>query len=810
MKRKRIYIFCPSNTQYPNPFLTHTDFGALLTGRTSRFLKREQIKSVYSVNNPQNIVATARFTFHKKNLYYSFYVSDRSTRPRMIQFIDATGHILEEHPLIQSSSGPVSLYQNTTGKICGVWRRVPRDYRKQLRDETISVVLLWGGSHQAELALAGRVSMFAALATEMFSTLLEPATASGHLMAGSGGTAIISTRTSSVEKTSSIHMTLVLNGLFPSNDTDVALNVRVETLDQKQVLHEVVRVPKPASDYNVFEFSAPITQPNLKLLTRGKLALIVEARNQTALRIQGAISSRVACEHFQTLLGPPNGESKTKSSGLAWIYLNRDGALVYNIYTDALDANDNTMLTLVDDRVKRRTELEDLTPSLIGNTAVGAINAVGPRLLEALYLDNLAINFATADVDSVIRGRLVTRQVADSRDSTEPILLKRIDASTPAHMIGMAWLSVDNECSLHYEITLNDHFNHQHPYQLYLEEIPIEAPGAPVSRRLLEEFSGHYLEGSFLDFSPYDLVKLETSVVYLEVRTNDTVMLRGKLRSTKIPGQCASYTDNDVPSVGSPMEHNDNNQVVASGGNHETHCFDSRRFHKEGDQWKSELEPCTMCSCQHGVIKCEPMKCPRLMCRADEQQVQGTAECCASCVSTAPTNATSQSANKGCTMADQFHPAGSSWHPYLPPNGFDTCTTCTCNATTLLVEFRREQCPPLNCLAKLAYRPDKKACCKVCPDVSASIWRHRHKLKITYINCVLFPLRRSNTDSLPRRPIAICCRTRRARSAAPSSPPTRLCATAAARSPRRYTRTARSGIRCCRPANRNASRVVAR
>lgn len=82
-----------------------------------------------------------------------------------------------------------------------------------------------------------------------------------------------------------------------------------------------------------------------------------------------------------------------------------------------------------------------------------------------------------------------------------------------------------------------------------------------------------------------------------------------------------------------------------------------------------------------------------------------------------PANST-KATQEGCRLADQFHPAGSSWHPYLPPNGFDTCTTVTCNATTLQVDYRRETCPPLSCSAKLAYRPDKKACCKVCPEVS--------------------------------------------------------------------------------------------
>lgn len=137
-------------------------------------LKRDEMLNTYSTKNPQNFAATARFSFQKKNLYYSFYVSDKAARPRAIQFIDNAGNILEEHSLVIPNNGPNSVYQNLTGKICGVWRRVPRDYRRLLREDQMNVVLIWGGKYQAELALAGPISKYPALTTELFSALLEP------------------------------------------------------------------------------------------------------------------------------------------------------------------------------------------------------------------------------------------------------------------------------------------------------------------------------------------------------------------------------------------------------------------------------------------------------------------------------------------------------------------------------------------------------------------------------------------------------------------------------------------------------------
>lgn len=71
----------------------------------------------------------------------------------------------------------------------------------------------------------------------------------------------------------------------------------------------------------------------------------------------------------------------------------------------------------------------------------------------------------------------------------------------------------------------------------------------------------------------------------------------------------------------------------------------------------------------------------------------------------------------GCHLAGQYHAPGSSWHPYLVPGGYDTCAICTCEMSTRQVRCPRVKCPPLRCAEKDAYRPDKKSCCRVCPEV---------------------------------------------------------------------------------------------
>ncbi|KAG5681985.1 hypothetical protein PVAND_011384 [Polypedilum vanderplanki] len=689
-------------------------FGALLTGRTSTMLKREEMLNNYPSKNPQNLVATGRFSFHKKNLYYSFYVSEKATsRPSAIQFIDNSGNILEEHSLVTLNYGTISSYQNATGKICGVWKRVPRDYRRILREDQMNVVLLWGDKQQAELALAGPISKYPALSTELFSSLLEPGpNTRPEIMAGAGGTAIVSTNSGVAP---SIHLTLVLNGLFgPDEVADVPLNIRLESVEKKQIIiEEIQRVKKPNHDINVIEFSSPVSVYELRMLTRGKLQIVVESRKKPeALRIQGSVVTRVACELFQTILSSHNAESKTKSSGMAWLYLNKEGSLVYNIQTHNLNLADNPLITLTNDNGgKKNTELEDLTSSLDMDRANGIVDKLGPRVLEPLYAGDLGLNVATKTETSLIRGKFSVRPVTDARDAEEPYLMKRFSDQAPSQSVGMAWIAVDNDCNLHYDVSLAGVSNQYHPLQLYLVDMPMEVYGAPVHRRLLEEFASNHLEGFVLSMSAADLAKLESSVNFLEVVSKEqNNILKTKLKSVKIPKQCyPPSAENEVGNVG------DDNSKHQS---FDTKCFHSNRFYEDGEQWTSAIESCTVCACNNRRVKCDPIKCPPLKCKKEEQQHR-KGDCCPICVGkyVEETSTNNNASPRGCKLGDQFYKAGSSWHPYLPPNGFDTCAVCTCDANNLEISCPRVQCPPLNCSEKVAYRPDKKACCKRCPDV---------------------------------------------------------------------------------------------
>lgn len=196
------------------------------------------MKSMINEWNKNNVVATGRFTFHRKNLYYSFYVSDKAARPRSLQFVNKEGTILEEFVLSREGGYVNSVYQNATRKVCGVWRRLPKDYRRLLKDENMYVVLVWG-----EFTVSGQVKRYIALGTELFSSLLEPAPLSNSLlMAGAGGTAIVSTST---VISPSIHIAIIFNGIFMPDETyEVPVEVTLSLEEKNQIILKEVRITR--------------------------------------------------------------------------------------------------------------------------------------------------------------------------------------------------------------------------------------------------------------------------------------------------------------------------------------------------------------------------------------------------------------------------------------------------------------------------------------------------------------------------------------------------------------------------------------
>lgn len=473
--------------------------------------------------NKNNVIATGRFTFQKRNFYYSFYVSDKAARPQSLQFVNHEGTILEEQTLSETGGHVNSAYQNDTRKVCGVWRRFPKEYRKLLKEQKMYVVLVWGGKDQ-EFTLSGQIMKYVALGTELFSSLLEPAPGTNpSLMAGAGGTAIVSASTTI---SPSIHVAIVFNGVFLPNETsNVPINVTL-ALDGKQIiLEEKRRVIKPAHELNLIEISSPLSSSDLRQLTRGRLVLsVTSVSNPQAMHLTGKLITKATCELFQTALTSSSPSTNPYgTSGLAWLYLNHEGALVFRVQIDGL-RSDHVSITLTDMTTKRRTDVEDLTPSFRNGWANGTIDKLGPKVLEPLYSGNLAVNVATQNESSLIRGRLTAHLVSEARDASAPVLLKREGVTLSSSIVGLAWINIDLDCHIHYDISLSGFGSSEKHLSLYMEMFPMLAPGAPYIEKILEtDIHGNQVEGSPIEsLTREELRRLNAGVTFIKIKDKHT------------------------------------------------------------------------------------------------------------------------------------------------------------------------------------------------------------------------------------------------------------------------------------------------
>ncbi|XP_039301391.1 dorsal-ventral patterning protein Sog-like, partial [Nilaparvata lugens] len=296
-------------------------FAALLTNRNQ--LDSADIMMYSASGSFKQYSATGRFSFHKRNLYYSFYTST-SLRPRGLQFVDLKGNILEEQVLPAGS-----VYQNKTGKICGVWRRIPREYRRLIRDEKLLVNLLWD---KAELTITGQLYRYRALTTELYSILLE-GTNEDPTTLQQAGTALVSVSTTAP----SLHLTVIFTGIFTNDEIqsgkEGTISVKLTSLDGKTVVFdETMKVEKPSSDLNTVEVRSAVSHQDLHLLSNLQLQLAISNHRQPALAVSGVARPRTTCDVY---VGTVVGE-RSEAAGLAWVYVNRQAALDYHVQLDGL------------------------------------------------------------------------------------------------------------------------------------------------------------------------------------------------------------------------------------------------------------------------------------------------------------------------------------------------------------------------------------------------------------------------------------------------------------------------------------------
>ncbi|XP_049861161.1 dorsal-ventral patterning protein Sog-like [Schistocerca gregaria] len=756
---------------------THTGAGAdderrkhmaaVLTSRVAESLFREDPERAppSSLDALPPAAATGRFQLSRRSLYFSFYVADAAPRPRAVQFRSEEGDILVEMQL-----GEGGRYQREAGKVCGAWRRLPRDYRRLLREGRLYAMLLWPPSLLGQLPpVAGQIIGHHSLTTEVFSGLLEER-AGGDAAA----TAVVSVH--AAPDTSSVHLSLLLSADVPQGAQLVA---RLEDEAGRAIVEETVRAPQPQTQaplgghghghnhnqasLSEVELRSPVGAGALRQLAAGRLRASLSAADaggRRLMELRGRVTARVSCEILQAVLTPTEAASAEGSrsddspaapsagvGGVAWMFARRDGSLSYGATLSGLEALSVRMLTLTS---ARGTEIYDLTPALSDSgEASGELGPPGVSELRQLTAGELWLAVSTQRA-AVARGRLAPRLVAAARDAERPAhllppppapTLTPTSAAGTAH--GLAWVAVDSECTLHLDVTLirggggesrdeeaedAEEAREWLSVQLMLEARPLEAPGAPVWSRELAALNASrrgrafQLEESLADVPAAELARLEYGVCDLVVRdaTTGQLLLSGRLPQTKVPASCQPRsTDNDVV----PVLHQEAAGAGAGAGpgGESGPCLWEQRFYEEGAQWRAP--GCRACHCLRGRARCEPQLCPPApaSCPPDGRKpTPPPGDCCPACHNETSAQESRWGVRRGCSVSGEFHAAGSSWYPYVPPHGFDTCVTVSCDAVTLQVRFWRRRCPALDCGGRRPVRPDPRACCRVCPPADTA------------------------------------------------------------------------------------------
>lgn len=682
--------------------------------------------------------AQGNLVYTKRDLHYTIYYRGIS-RPKSVRFTNEEGNILEEHDVADAP------HHVEDSKICGVWRKVPKVYRRLLQKDRLLFVLVT--NDYPDGAVGGRVMKHSLINTETFGALLLTDSKSSDETLGSGGMATI------FPVADSIHVALGFNGIFTSKDArDVPLVVSLFYEDsdgRKQPITEtLVTLAKAHPDYNSITVKLDLAPPLQERLSSSKFELRISSKD--GLRHQsGRITPKVTCNVFQAVLMSTEVLDGTKDpiTGFILLDMGADGYMNYKLHVS--DANMGTV------KIRLQTDVE--TPegtgmellqqtrqNLTDSWANGSFSSRSSREVEMLLSDDLIVTVtsegspyalsspplsylqrSTSEDDTSertrptrtrtqLRGQIRQRLYSEALLNGVPILLS--GGNTTAG--GIAWLSIDKDCVLHYQVCLSGLDSRERHLLELLQVRPGKYSNPP--QRVLKRFDGEQVEDLVDDLDGRSLAFLQAGYTHLIVKSKlagkaKAVQLRAKITELRAPLSCLPRYDASSMQRNGHTYQDGYNDVYGTDSVHT--CAYEEKLFEDGAQWKAEHEDCTMCSCQRGRIICERMVCPELAC---DNPTTVVGECCPFCPgnNTGIYDMNSQRPQKVCFFEGdkKSHLAGTTWHPYVPPFGFSRCSLCTCEPKTLMVKCERITCPPLTCAEKESYREHPRACCKKCPN----------------------------------------------------------------------------------------------
>uniref|UniRef100_A0AAY4DFF8 Chordin n=1 Tax=Denticeps clupeoides TaxID=299321 RepID=A0AAY4DFF8_9TELE len=679
-----------------------TDFVALLTGLQDSWMPTS------------SGVARARFTLTRTSLSFSI------TSQSKVVLINSDGSTVFEYRVPRTD----------TDVICGVWKNMLKSHIQQVQAEQIRVSLVTASGRREEIQ--GKIIKHRALFAETFSATLT----SDKEHAGMGGIAMLTLS----DTENNLHFILILQGLIKPTHTGEWVHTLLQSESRLHHLLREMRANITSYDPDFAEVFTDLNSRELFWLSRGQLQIAVETEGNDPNQISGFITGRKSCDTLQSVMSSSEAltPGKTGAVGSAILHLHDNGTLHYQVQVAGVASK--VIGVTIEQKPQRRSKrsvLYDLTdafsPSLGGGHAQGILGRVEARHIHMLLQNELFINTVTAThPDGELRGQIHSLLYGglDARRHEMPFLLAGQFVSPPVwtSAAGHAWVSVDEQCHLHYEIVVNglsksdDLTINAHLHGL--AEIVDMDDSSTNHKRLLTGFYGSQAQGVLKDLSVELLRHLDQGTAFIQVSTK--LNPRGEIRGrVHVPNSCEFGTH------GALTEEAEFDDLVFVRDPEELWkdpltCFFEGEHHTHGSHWTPQYNTCFNCSCQKRTVICDPVICPTLSC---SHTIQPEHKCCPVCDErkeykdlTIPEKLDEHS--EGCYFeGDQkMHAPGTSWHPFVPPFGYIKCAVCTCKGDTGEVHCEKVTCPPLTCSQPIRRNPSD--CCKECPAEDMPLAEH--------------------------------------------------------------------------------------
>nr|AAK83138.1 chordin [Halocynthia roretzi] len=708
----------------------------------------------------KSYLARATLTLQRGNLHFSIH-HPNSSKPELVELVDESNSILYSHQ--------IRSFKLRESLACGVWRNLPKNIIHALNEGHLILRLTIRNSRDnpssdKALYASGIIITHRALYSETFSSQLYPD------QDGGSGAIVMMTFGRNFKN---INFAVIHRYVWPQDNrrrrNDQSIHISLELKNENG--DTLRRTEKKVSQLqNEFADVWNTNSDMLRSLGKGSLHLVMEAqqgRRGDKQRFVGNITVKATCNLLQAVLSGSNCKptTNTGSVGSAVFNVNSDNTISYQVFLSGL-SSEVTLLQMTAAYTKKRSRvILDLTPQFHNGVSEGLLKEVSAKELHSLLSDKVAVMAQTkankqceinGNVASLLYSGHLTRYHGIPIPLSGSLVVPPVNTGAGGH----AWLQLDDNCHLHYEIVVAGlSKDSDASVSAHLHGLAEIAGYEPTHKKLLKGFYGTEARGILKEINKelYEIMNNGSAFVQVATKRNPNGEIRGRVH---IPNTCMKvddysekklddYDKNATP-VSASMEHDA--IVHDSAGPQEIQslqdslqeeaesCYFEGVWHNHDKEWSPVYDTkCTSCICEHGNVLCNPVNCPSLSCL---YPVVIESECCPVCQDEFSTvlgdvekkeesysigsiiplenqktlgyEETELVNSGGCFENGENipRPYGSSWHPVIHPFGQITCVVCTCHYNGE-IKCEKVQCPATPCQNPVRENPGD--CCKVCP-----------------------------------------------------------------------------------------------